>query len=105
MSTVGNVVFSFIMMSVSLILIVESVRQLATHGNNPNDQTTEFHVPAIVAVSIAFFVKFCLFSYCWGLRQFSQVSSSLLEGSSLTVRRFEFSGRIIETIYSSMDLV
>ena len=74
METVGNIVFSFIMMSVSLILIVESVREMASHKNGPADQTTEFHVPAIAAVSVAFFVKFCLFCYCWGLRQYSQVN-------------------------------
>jgi len=75
MSTVGNIVFSFIMMSVSLILIVESIRDIATNAtSSTTDSTTEFHVPAIVAVSIAFFVKFCLFCYCWGLREYPQVS-------------------------------
>jgi len=74
MATVGNIVFSFIMMSVSLILIVESVRALATHGHNPDDKTTELHVPAIVAVSVAFIVKFCLFCYCWGLTDYPNVS-------------------------------
>ena len=75
MSTVGNIVFSFIMMSVSLILIVESIRDIATNATNPsNDGTTNFHVPAIVAVSIAFFVKLCLFCYCWGLRDYPQVT-------------------------------
>ena len=57
MATVGNIVFSFIMMSVSLILIVESIRDIASHGGNEGDGLTDFHVPAIVAVSIAFFVK------------------------------------------------
>ena len=74
MSTVGNIVFSFIMMSVSLVLIVESIRDIASNATNPStDGTTDFHVPAIVAVSIAFFVKFCLFCYCWGLREYPQV--------------------------------
>ena len=73
MATVGNIVFSFIMMSVSLILIVESIRDIASHGGNEGDGLTDFHVPAIVAVSIAFFVKLGLFLYCWGLRQYSQV--------------------------------
>jgi len=74
MSTVGNIVFSFIMMSVSLVLIVESIRDIASNASNPStDSTTDFHVPAIVAVSVAFFVKFCLFCYCWGLREYPQV--------------------------------
>jgi len=78
MATVGNIVFSFIMMSVSLILIVESVRDIATHSGGGQDNVTEFHVPAIVAVTIAFGVKFVLFVYCWGLRQYSQVILILL---------------------------
>ena len=73
MATVGNIVFSFIMMSVSLILIVESIRDIASHSGNDGAGLTDFHVPAIVAVSVAFFVKLCLFLYCWGLRQYSQV--------------------------------
>lgn len=77
MATVGNIVFSFIMMSVSLVLIVESVRQLATQSRGAGEEVTEFHVPAIAAVSVAFFVKFCLFLYCWGLRQYSQVHPPL----------------------------
>jgi divalent metal cation (Fe/Co/Zn/Cd) transporter len=72
MATVGNIIFSFIMISVSLVLIVESVRDLATHGSQ-DDDTTTFHVPAVVAVSVAFVVKLILFLYCWGLRQYSQV--------------------------------
>ena len=78
MATVGNIVFSFIMMSVSLILIVESIRDIASHGGNEGDGLTDFHVPAIVAVSIAFFVKLGLFLYCWGLRQYSQVCFPML---------------------------
>src|SRR5579862_4713356 len=74
MATVGNIVFSFIMMSVSLVLIVESIRDIATHPAGGDDDVTTFHVPAITAVSVAFFVKFILFGYCWGLRQYSQVS-------------------------------
>jgi divalent metal cation (Fe/Co/Zn/Cd) transporter len=73
MATVGNIVFSFLMMSVSLILIVESIRALASHSDEGSNDTTEFHVPAIVAVSVAFFVKFCLFWYCWGLREYPNV--------------------------------
>lgn len=73
MATVGNIVFSFIMMAVSVVLIVESIQEIATHSGKPGNETTNFHVPAIVAVTIAFFVKFCLFCYCWGLREYAQV--------------------------------
>lgn len=73
MSTVGNIVFSFIMMAVSIVLIVESLQEIGTHAGKSGNDTTNFHVPAIVAVTIAFFVKFCLFCYCWGLRNYPQV--------------------------------
>jgi hypothetical protein len=73
MATVGNVVFSFIMMSVSLILIVESVRALASKSDDSNNNTTKLHIPSIAAVSVAFFVKLCLFCYCWGLREYPNV--------------------------------
>jgi protein-S-isoprenylcysteine O-methyltransferase Ste14 len=75
MSTVGNVVFSFIMMTVSVVLIVESLQEIGTHARKSGNETTEFHVPAILAVTIAFFVKLCLFCYCWGLRNYPQVYS------------------------------
>ena len=65
------------MMAVSVVLIVESMQEIGTHAGKPRDETNDFHVPAIVAVTIAFFVKFCLFCYCWGLREYPQVSPSL----------------------------
>src|SRR5689334_16616171 len=101
MSTVGNIVFCFIMMSVSLILIVESVRALGTHANQSTDDTNSFHVPAIAAVSTAFFVKLCLFCYCWGLRQYSQVCRTRTSCQP----RFAFCGKTTGMIYSSMDSV
>lgn len=74
LSTVGNVVFSFIMMAVSVVLIVESIQEIATHvSTTPDGNKNTFHVPAVVAVTVAFFVKFCLFWYCWGLRDYPQV--------------------------------
>lgn len=77
MATVGNIVFSFIMMGVSLVLIVESLQEIGTHAGHSTDETTNFHVPAIVAVIVAFFVKFMLFCYCWGLREYPQVPEPL----------------------------
>jgi hypothetical protein len=58
------------MTSVSLILIVESIRELATSG----DHEGKLHVPSVVAVGIAFVAKLCLFLYCWALRnKYSQI--------------------------------
>lgn len=41
LETIGNIVYAFVMGSVSLILIVESIRALATHGGG---ETNEFHM-------------------------------------------------------------
>lgn len=68
--TAGNICFCFLMTSVSFILIAFSVRELA--GGDSEAET--FHVPSIVAVSVAFAVKLALFLYCFALRnQVSQV--------------------------------
>lgn len=53
------------MCSVSFILIVMSARELATE---PEAETKRFHLPAVLAVCIAFATKFALFLYCWSLR-------------------------------------
>ncbi|TIA65764.1 cation diffusion facilitator 1 [Aureobasidium pullulans] len=50
---------------VSFILIVMSARELATE---PEAETKRFHLPAVLAVCIAFATKFALFLYCWSLR-------------------------------------
>ncbi|KAH8422285.1 cation diffusion facilitator family transporter [Aspergillus melleus] len=66
--TAGNIFFSFIMMAVSLILIAFSCQQLAQGGE------AAFHLPSVIAVTVAFAVKLCLFLYCWALRNtYSQV--------------------------------
>jgi divalent metal cation (Fe/Co/Zn/Cd) transporter len=68
----GNIVFCFLMCAVSLILIVFSSQDLATH--KASEELNKFHLPSIAAVSIAFITKFLLFLYCWGLRSiYSQV--------------------------------
>lgn len=60
------------MTSVSFILIVESIRQLA--GGNGGRSTGSFHLPSVIAVGIAFATKLCLFLYCWALRnKYSQI--------------------------------
>ena len=69
--TAGNIVFCFLMTSVSFILIVMSARELAEGSENA---TSSFHLPSVIAVAIAFVTKFCLFLYCWALRnKYSQI--------------------------------
>lgn len=52
------------MSAVNLIIIVQSVQELigTDHSLKP------FFLPAIIAVAVAFGVKFALFIYCTGLR-------------------------------------
>ncbi|GAB7359843.1 hypothetical protein MBLNU230_g7372t1 [Neophaeotheca triangularis] len=68
----GNIVFCFLMTAVSLVLIVMSARDLA--AGNGGEETTNFHLPAVIAVSVAFCTKLVLFIYCWSLRnKYSQI--------------------------------
>lgn len=102
----GNIVFSFIMMSVSIVLIVESIQEIATRAtsSDPSDKNT-FHVPAVLAVSIAFFVKFCLFCYCWPLRHYPQVpSTTFIPSNGVDFGRSRFCGKTIGMICLSMGL-
>lgn len=70
--TASNIVFCFLMCAVSFIIIVMSARALAEGGDESG--VTDFHLPPIIAVSIAFATKLSLFLYCWALRkQYSQV--------------------------------
>ena len=69
--TAGNIVFCFIMTSVSFILIAFSILELA---RGSEAQTSTFHLPSVIAVSIAFVTKVGLFLYCWTLRnKYSQI--------------------------------
>ena len=70
--TSGNIAFCFLMTAVSLILIVESIRELT--GNNGGEAKGSFHLPSVIAVAIAFTTKLGLFLYCWALRnKYSQI--------------------------------
>lgn len=72
LETVGNIAFCFIMTAVSFILIAFSIRDLAT---TTTDELNTFHVPAVVAVAVAFATKFALWLYCWALKDtYSQVN-------------------------------
>jgi len=69
--TAGNIVFCFLMTSVSFIIIVQSIVEL-TRGSHA--ETRSFHLPSVIAVAVAFSTKFCLFLYCWALRnKYSQI--------------------------------
>lgn len=63
---VANCVYAFLMGCVSIVLIVESIRDLVTNGE---DKT--FNVASLVAVGVAFAVKLALFLYCTAYRRFS----------------------------------
>lgn len=70
-STAGNIVFSFIMFSISLVLIVLSARDLAAGSL---DETNGFHLPSVIAVTGAFATKLGLFFLCWTVKDiYSQV--------------------------------
>ncbi|KAI9850833.1 MAG: hypothetical protein M1838_004986 [Thelocarpon superellum] len=69
--TAGNIVFCFLMCSVSFVLIALSARDLA---DGSGATTNDFHLPSVVAVAVAFTTKLALFLYCWALRHtYSQV--------------------------------
>ncbi len=69
--TVANITFSFVMCTVSLILIVISIMKLVEGSDS---ETTKFHLPSVIAVSGAFATKLGLFLYCYSLKNsYSQV--------------------------------
>ncbi|KIX07399.1 uncharacterized protein Z518_02052 [Rhinocladiella mackenziei CBS 650.93] len=69
--TAGNIVFCFLMTSVSVVLIAFSVQELA---RGHQSETKDFHLPSVIAVTVAFCTKLGLFLYCWALRnEYSQV--------------------------------
>ncbi|KAF2197792.1 hypothetical protein GQ43DRAFT_190446 [Delitschia confertaspora ATCC 74209] len=69
--TAGNIFFCFLMCTVSVVLIVESIRELA---EGSTAATKQFFLPSVVAVGVAFATKLSLFLYCWALRnKYSQV--------------------------------
>lgn len=69
--TAGNIVFCFLMTAVSFILIAFSARELA---EGSKETTKNFHLPSVIAVTVAFCTKLGLFLYCFALRnQYSQI--------------------------------
>lgn len=62
LSTAGNLFFAFLMIAVSLLLLVLSIQSIARHDGE--SETTDFHLPSIIAVSIALATKTALYLYC-----------------------------------------
>lgn len=68
--------YAFLMGAVSLILIVESIRDIGSHkAGDKND----LHIPSLVAVGVAFCTKVLLAIYCFGLRKYSSQVQVLYE--------------------------
>ncbi|KAI0094400.1 CDF-like metal transporter [Irpex rosettiformis] len=67
LETIGNIVYGFLMGSVNLVVVVESMRTIATH--NSADDTNTLHVPSLISVAAALGAKFLLFLYCLPLRK------------------------------------
>jgi len=64
LETIGNIVYGFLMGSVNLVVVVESVRTLS----EKHDDLRPFHLPSIISVASALAVKFLLFLYSYSLR-------------------------------------
>jgi divalent metal cation (Fe/Co/Zn/Cd) transporter len=78
LETAGNIFFCFLMTSVSLIIIVQSIIELVGKGPKNADgqpvNTKDFNLPSVIVVGIAFCVKLALFLYCFALRNiYSQI--------------------------------
>ncbi|KND88512.1 Metal tolerance protein 3 [Tolypocladium ophioglossoides CBS 100239] len=70
LETVGNIVFCFLMTSVSLIIIAFAAQELAQGSSEK-----KFHLPSVISVCAAFLTKLSLFLYCWSLKdKYSQVN-------------------------------
>ena len=73
LETVGNIVFCFLMIAVSLIIVAFACRELAEHDFSGD--VKKFNLPSIIAVGIAFSTKLALFLYTWSIKdKYSQVN-------------------------------
>ncbi|KAG2022733.1 cation diffusion facilitator 1 [Coprinopsis cinerea AmutBmut pab1-1] len=71
LETIGNVIYENSMATVNLVVIIESIRTLIL---KEGDDLREFHLPSIIAVSVALAVKLALFVFSFSIRkQSSQV--------------------------------
>ncbi|KAL4808052.1 cation efflux family-domain-containing protein [Aspergillus unguis] len=71
----GNICFAFALMAVSLVLVVESIRELA----QPHHELGRFNVAAIIAAACGFGVKLFLTIYCFIFRKHSSQLQMLWE--------------------------
>ncbi|KAK0204377.1 CDF manganese transporter [Desarmillaria ectypa] len=76
LTTIGNIVYSFAMLSVSILLVAFSIQDLTTHKDG---ETLEFNVPSVIAVGVAFITKVLLFLYCFSIRNSSSQVQVLWE--------------------------
>ncbi|KAK9899851.1 CDF-like metal transporter, partial [Cystobasidium minutum MCA 4210] len=76
LQSIANICYSFLMITVNVILIVESIRSLVE--GNPNE-TNDLHVPSLVAVAVALATKFSLFLFCWTIKSSSSQVQILWE--------------------------
>lgn len=71
----GNICFAFALMAVSLVLVVESIRALASDSH----ELGKLEVPAIVAAACGFGIKLFLAIYCFTFRKHSSQLQMLWE--------------------------
>lgn len=76
LGSIANICYSFLMITVNVILIVESIRSLVE--GSPNE-TNDLHVPSLVAVAVALLTKFSLFLFCWTIKNSSSQVQILWE--------------------------
>ncbi|KAG2160433.1 hypothetical protein VTO58DRAFT_105153 [Aureobasidium pullulans] len=71
----GNICFAFALTAVSLVLVVESIRALASTHHDLG----KFAIPAIVAAACGFSIKLSLAAYCFTFRKHSSQLEMLWE--------------------------
>ncbi|KAK0444066.1 CDF-like metal transporter [Armillaria borealis] len=76
LTTIGNIVYSFAMLSVSILLVAFSIQDLTTHKDG---EILNFNVPSVIAVGVAFVTKVLLFLYCFSIRNSSSQVQVLWE--------------------------
>lgn len=69
LETVGNIVFCFLMTTVSFVILTFAIRQLVQGSSSEG-----FHLASVVSVGMAFAIKLALFLCCWSIKdKYSQV--------------------------------
>lgn len=76
LQSIANICYAFLMITVNVILIVESIRSLV---EGSPDETNELHVASLAAVAVALATKFSLFCFCWTIKSSSSQVQILWE--------------------------